>query len=174
MITFDKIFKPAYSILQQGHKSLLSSVGFWDALYRILSALSLLNYIEHSIKEVERRKIILTNVFSKYLPLHWPTTFTLIGEVVFTTQTSVIILTLFFFLFQATISQQGDLYAFVLQTTAITPFVWLDVGNIPGRFNDNGFLMTEKRKVVVFYPWEPIRIEELEKSLSLTSLMDIY
>ncbi|CAM5139754.1 unnamed protein product [Natator depressus] len=74
----------------------------------------------------------------------------------------------------ATISQQGDLYAFVLQTTAIAPFVWLDVGNIPGRFNDNGFLMTEKRKVVVFYPWEPICIEELEKSLSLTSLMDIY
>ncbi|XP_077671208.1 beta-mannosidase isoform X2 [Eretmochelys imbricata] len=74
----------------------------------------------------------------------------------------------------ATISQQGDLYTFVLQTTAITPFVWLDVGNIPGRFNDNGFLMTEKRKVVVFYPWEPIHIEELKKSLSLTSLMDIY
>uniref|UniRef100_A0A8C8VGU1 Beta-mannosidase n=1 Tax=Pelusios castaneus TaxID=367368 RepID=A0A8C8VGU1_9SAUR len=74
----------------------------------------------------------------------------------------------------ATISQQGDLYTFIVRTTAVTPFVWLDVGNIPGRFHDNGFLMTEKRKAVVFYPWEPISIKELEKSFRLTSLMDIY
>ncbi|XP_019343596.2 beta-mannosidase isoform X2 [Alligator mississippiensis] len=75
---------------------------------------------------------------------------------------------------RATISQQSDHYIFVLQTAAVAPFVWLDVGNIKGRFNDNGFLMTQKRKVVVFYPWEPTSIKELERSLCLTSLSDIY
>jgi len=32
--------------------------------------------------------------------------------------------------------------------------------------------MTEKKKVVMFYPWEPTSVEELEKSLTLTSLVD--
>ncbi|XP_075005752.1 beta-mannosidase isoform X3 [Calonectris borealis] len=73
----------------------------------------------------------------------------------------------------ASVSQQDDIYVFVLQTTAIAPFVSLDVGSIKGRFSDNGFLMTEKKKVVVFYPWEPTSVEELEESLTLTSLVDI-
>ncbi|NXN94233.1 MANBA mannosidase, partial [Rhinopomastus cyanomelas] len=71
------------------------------------------------------------------------------------------------------VSQRDDIYVFVLQTTAIAPFVSLDVGSIKGRFSDNGFLMTKKKKVVVFYPWEPTSVEELEKSLTLTSLADI-
>uniref|UniRef100_A0A8D0FRN0 Beta-mannosidase n=1 Tax=Strix occidentalis caurina TaxID=311401 RepID=A0A8D0FRN0_STROC len=75
--------------------------------------------------------------------------------------------------FSASVSQQDDIYIFVLQTTAIAPFVSLDVGNIKGRFSDNGFLMTEQKKVVVFYPWEPTGVEELEKSLTLTSLVDV-
>ncbi|XP_068043584.1 beta-mannosidase isoform X2 [Anomalospiza imberbis] len=73
----------------------------------------------------------------------------------------------------ASVSQQDDIYIFVLQTTAIAPFVTLDVGSIKGRFSDNGFLMTEKKKMVVFYPWEPTSVEELESSLILTSLLDI-
>ncbi|KAM9662360.1 beta-mannosidase isoform 2-T15 [Morphnus guianensis] len=73
----------------------------------------------------------------------------------------------------ASVSQRDDVYIFVLQTTAIAPFVSLDVGRIKGRFSDNGFLMTEKKKVVVFYPWEPTSVEELEESLTLTSLVDV-
>ncbi|XP_041905597.1 beta-mannosidase isoform X1 [Corvus kubaryi] len=73
----------------------------------------------------------------------------------------------------ASVSQQDDIYVFVLQTTAIAPFVSLDVGSIKGRFSDNGFLMTEKKKTVVFYPWEPTSVEELESSLILTSLLDV-
>ncbi|XP_065692153.2 beta-mannosidase isoform X1 [Patagioenas fasciata] len=73
----------------------------------------------------------------------------------------------------ASVSQQDDIYIFALQTTAIAPFVSLDVGSIKGRFSDNGFLMTEKKKAVVFYPWEPTSVEELEKSLTLTSLLDV-
>uniref|UniRef100_A0A8C0F2X8 Beta-mannosidase n=1 Tax=Bubo bubo TaxID=30461 RepID=A0A8C0F2X8_BUBBB len=75
--------------------------------------------------------------------------------------------------FSASVSQQDDIYIFVLQTTAIAPFVSLDVGSIKGRFSDNGFLMTEQKKVVEFYPWEPTGVEELEKSLTLTSLVDV-
>nr|XP_054489782.1 beta-mannosidase isoform X7 [Agelaius phoeniceus] len=73
----------------------------------------------------------------------------------------------------ASVSQQDDIYIFVLQTTAVAPFVTLDVGSIKGRFSDNGFLMTEKKKTVVFYPWEPTTVEELESSLILTSLLDV-
>ncbi|KAJ7414411.1 beta-mannosidase-like [Pitangus sulphuratus] len=73
----------------------------------------------------------------------------------------------------ASVSKQDDTYIFILQTTAIAPFVSLDVGSIKGRFSDNGFLMTEKKKVVVFYPWEPTSVEELENSLTLTSLSDV-
>ncbi|XP_044080325.1 beta-mannosidase isoform X2 [Neovison vison] len=74
----------------------------------------------------------------------------------------------------AIISQQGDTFAFDLETSAVAPFVWLDVGSIPGRFSDNGFLMTEETRTVLFYPWKPTSKSELEQSLRVTSLMDIY
>nr|XP_028599354.1 beta-mannosidase isoform X3 [Podarcis muralis] len=73
----------------------------------------------------------------------------------------------------ASVSQEGDQFQIILEATAIAPFVWLDAGNIPGRFSDNGFLLTEKRRVILFYPWETTSAKELEKSLSLTSLTDI-
>ncbi|XP_061441531.1 beta-mannosidase isoform X1 [Rhineura floridana] len=73
----------------------------------------------------------------------------------------------------ASVSQERDQFQIILETTAIAPFVWLDAGNVPGRFSDNGFLLTEKRKVLLFYPWETTSVKELEKSLSLTSLTDI-
>ncbi|XP_053108977.1 beta-mannosidase [Hemicordylus capensis] len=71
------------------------------------------------------------------------------------------------------ISQDRDQFQLVLETTAVAPFVWLDAGDIPGRFSDNGFLLTEKRKVILFYPWETTSIKELEESLRLTSLTDV-
>ncbi|XP_037686281.1 beta-mannosidase isoform X2 [Choloepus didactylus] len=74
----------------------------------------------------------------------------------------------------ATISQQNDTFAFDLETSAVAPFVWLDVGSIPGRFSDNGFLMTEKTRTILFYPWKPTSKKELEHSFHVTSLTDIY
>uniref|UniRef100_A0A8C0P0S0 Beta-mannosidase n=1 Tax=Canis lupus familiaris TaxID=9615 RepID=A0A8C0P0S0_CANLF len=74
----------------------------------------------------------------------------------------------------AVISQQGNTFAFDLETSAVAPFVWLDVGSIPGRFSDNGFLMTERTRTVLFYPWQPTSKSELEQSFRVTSLMDIY
>uniref|UniRef100_A0A8D1NIK7 Beta-mannosidase n=1 Tax=Sus scrofa TaxID=9823 RepID=A0A8D1NIK7_PIG len=74
----------------------------------------------------------------------------------------------------AIISQQGDAFAFALETSAVAPFVWLDVGGIPGRFSDNGFLMTEKTRTVLFYPWKPTSKRKLEQSFHVTSLTSIY
>lgn len=84
------------------------------------------------------------------------------------------IFTSFIFFFQATISQQGNTFVFDLKTSAVAPFVWLDVGSIPGRFSDNGFLMTEKTRTVFFYPWKPTSESELEQSFHVTSLADTY
>lgn len=74
------------------------------------------------------------------------------------------------------ISQKGDLFVFDLKssTSAIAPFVWLDVGSIPGRFSDNGFLMIKKELSVLFYPWKPTSKSELQQAFSLTSLTDLY
>ncbi|VTJ70567.1 Hypothetical predicted protein [Marmota monax] len=74
----------------------------------------------------------------------------------------------------ASISQQGDTFVFALETSAIAPFVWLDVGSIPGRFSDNGFFMTKKTRTVLFYPWKPTTKYKLEQSFHVTSLADIY
>lgn len=80
----------------------------------------------------------------------------------------------FLLFFQAIISQQEDTFVFDLETSAVAPFVWLDVGNVPGRFSDNGFLMTEKTQTIFFYPWKPTSKSELEQSFRVTSLTDIY
>ncbi|XP_078057374.1 beta-mannosidase isoform X3 [Mustelus asterias] len=74
----------------------------------------------------------------------------------------------------ATISQQGEMYRITLRTSSIAPYVWLDVGNIPGRFGDNGFLMVEKTKLTTFHPWRLTSISELEQSLCVQSLRDVY
>lgn len=82
--------------------------------------------------------------------------------------------TSFIFFLQAIISQYKNTFVFDLETSAVAPFVWLDVGSIPGRFSDNGFLMTKKMRTVFFYPWRPTSKSELEESLHVTSLADIY
>ncbi|XP_075837393.1 beta-mannosidase [Microtus pennsylvanicus] len=73
-----------------------------------------------------------------------------------------------------TISQKGDLFVFDLRTSAVAPFVWLDVGSIPGRFSDNGFLMIEKMRSVLFYPWKLTSKSELQQAFTVTSLTDTY
>lgn len=79
-----------------------------------------------------------------------------------------------FLFFQVTISQKGDLFVFDLRTSAVAPFVWLDAGSIPGRFSDNGFLMIEKRRSVLFYPWKLTSKSELQQAFTVTSLADTY
>jgi beta-mannosidase len=60
----------------------------------------------------------------------------------------------------------------VVQTDAVAPFVWLDAGDLKGRWSDNGFLMTEATRTVTFLAFEPTTPSQLESSISVTSLLD--
>lgn len=61
-----------------------------------------------------------------------------------------------------------------LTTSAIAPFVWLDADHVMGRFSDNGFLMVHPQKVVTFYAWEGVTVDNLKAALSVKTLMNIY
>uniref|UniRef100_A0A671SAV8 Beta-mannosidase n=1 Tax=Sinocyclocheilus anshuiensis TaxID=1608454 RepID=A0A671SAV8_9TELE len=53
-------------------------------------------------------------------------------------------------------------------------YVWLDVDNIPGHFDVNGFLMLSKKSTVIFGAWRPTTAEEITANLHITSLRDVY
>uniref|UniRef100_A0A8C2L0T4 Beta-mannosidase n=1 Tax=Cyprinus carpio TaxID=7962 RepID=A0A8C2L0T4_CYPCA len=53
-------------------------------------------------------------------------------------------------------------------------YVWLDVDNIPGHFDVNGFLMLSKKSTVIFGAWRPTTAEEITSNLHITSLRDVY
>uniref|UniRef100_A0A8C4NSL6 Beta-mannosidase n=1 Tax=Dicentrarchus labrax TaxID=13489 RepID=A0A8C4NSL6_DICLA len=65
-------------------------------------------------------------------------------------------------------------YTVTLHSASVAPFVWLDVGNIPGRFSSNGFLMASRNRTVSFTAWRPTSVAELSRSLTVTSLRDVY
>lgn len=62
----------------------------------------------------------------------------------------------------------------VLSTDNIALFVWLEVGNIRGRFSENGFHMFKREKEVIFHAQEAITVELLRKNIKFTMLSDIY
>ncbi|XP_040274156.1 beta-mannosidase isoform X2 [Bufo bufo] len=72
------------------------------------------------------------------------------------------------------ISKDDTAYVFTLISSNPVAFVWLDVWDIAGRFSDNGFLLIEEKTVVYFYAWEPTTISNLEKSLHISTIRDIY
>ncbi|KAG7458795.1 hypothetical protein MATL_G00224440 [Megalops atlanticus] len=74
----------------------------------------------------------------------------------------------------AKVEQDGEGYSVTLHTTAVTPFLWLDVGDVPGRFDSNGFLMVTKNRTVHFHPWGPTSVTQLSKALQVTSLRGLY
>ncbi|XP_074621732.1 beta-mannosidase-like [Acropora palmata] len=53
-------------------------------------------------------------------------------------------------------------------------FVWLVSKDFNGRFSENGFLLTESFKTVTFYSWQETTAADLEKSLYIKSLYDLY
>lgn len=75
---------------------------------------------------------------------------------------------------QTTVQEDKTDYTITLHSASVAPFVWLDVENIPGRFSSNGFLMASRKVTVSFNPWRPTSVAELSKSLSVTSLRDVY
>lgn len=74
----------------------------------------------------------------------------------------------------AKVQEDESGFSVTLRSDAVAPFVWLDVGNIPGRFSSNGFLMVTADRTVGFTPWRPTSVSELSTSLTVTSLRDIY
>ncbi|XP_053372785.1 beta-mannosidase-like [Mercenaria mercenaria] len=71
-------------------------------------------------------------------------------------------------------SEDRDTFEIHLITDAIAPFVWLEAYSIKGRFSDNGFLMFQAEKTIVFYAWESTDVDTLKDIISVKSLMDIY
>ncbi|RXN06765.1 beta-mannosidase isoform X1 [Labeo rohita] len=53
-------------------------------------------------------------------------------------------------------------------------YVWLDVDDIPGHFDVNGFLMLSKKATVIFGAWRNTTAEEITANLHITSLRDVY
>ncbi|XP_076234908.1 beta-mannosidase [Calliopsis andreniformis] len=63
---------------------------------------------------------------------------------------------------------------FELMTDNIALFVWLEAGNIWGRFSENGFHMFENKKRIIFHAFEAITLTLFEESLKIVTLSDIY
>ncbi|CAH1246434.1 MANBA [Branchiostoma lanceolatum] len=60
-----------------------------------------------------------------------------------------------------------------LKTTAPAPFVWLDAGDLEGRFSDNGFLMNTETITLEFYARKSVTVAMFQKEVTVQSLMDI-
>lgn len=75
---------------------------------------------------------------------------------------------------QAEVHADEGGYLVTLRSAAVAPFVWLDVGGVPGRFSSNGFLMVSRNRTVAFHAWRPTSVAELSSSLSVRSLRDVY
>ncbi|XP_032876273.1 beta-mannosidase [Amblyraja radiata] len=70
----------------------------------------------------------------------------------------------------ASVSEHGGVYSVSLHSSSIAPYVWLDVGNIPGRFSDNAFLMLQHNKVLTFLPRRPTSTSLLQAALTIRTL----
>ncbi|CAM4727260.1 unnamed protein product [Leuciscus chuanchicus] len=75
-----------------------------------------------------------------------------------------------------TVKDTGIMQNFVVTLYCSFPavYVWLDVDDIPGDFNVNGFLMLSKNSTVTFGAWRPTTAKEITANLHITSLRDVY
>ncbi|XP_056124978.1 beta-mannosidase isoform X2 [Rhinichthys klamathensis goyatoka] len=75
-----------------------------------------------------------------------------------------------------TVKDAGIMQNFVVTLYCSFPavYVWLDVDDIPGDFNVNGFLMLSKNSTVTFGAWRPTTAKEITANLHITSLRDVY
>lgn len=64
-------------------------------------------------------------------------------------------------------------FKIILKSDAIAPFVYLDVGNIRGHFNDNGFIIVTRKKTVIFHSEDSISLSELKAAIMIKSLGNI-
>lgn len=74
----------------------------------------------------------------------------------------------------ATVQEAETGLTVTLRSASVAPFVWLDAGDVAGRFSANGFLMVSRNATVAFTAWRPTGAAELSRSLTVTSLADVY
>lgn len=65
----------------------------------------------------------------------------------------------------------GHTFSIALSTTAMASFVWLETGQVMGRFSDNGFLLLQPATSVLFYAWQDVTVDILRNSLSVRALL---
>lgn len=65
-----------------------------------------------------------------------------------------------------------SVYDVTIATEKPAAFVWLDVGEIRGRFSDNGFIFAQAERTVQFLALQDLSADELKKALTIQSLND--
>lgn len=73
-----------------------------------------------------------------------------------------------------TVTGEGHKFKVNLHCSLPALFVWLDVDDIPGIFDTNGFLMMSENYTVFFTAWRPTTLKDFVSNLNITSLRDIY
>lgn len=69
-------------------------------------------------------------------------------------------------------SRYLSVFDVTISTQKPAAFVWLDVGEIRGRFSDNGFIFAQAERTVQFLSLQNLATDELEKALTIRSLND--
>uniref|UniRef100_A0A3B1KAL9 Beta-mannosidase n=1 Tax=Astyanax mexicanus TaxID=7994 RepID=A0A3B1KAL9_ASTMX len=73
-----------------------------------------------------------------------------------------------------TVTGEGNKFKLNLHCSSPALFVWLDVEDIPGIFDTNGFLMMSENYTVFFTAWRSTTLKDFVSKLNITSLRDIY
>lgn len=73
-------------------------------------------------------------------------------------------------------SGDGSSVIVSVRSSQVAAFVWLQSGDIVGRFSDNGFgvVLPNEPRQVEFIPFEPFSLAHFRTVLSATSLRDTY
>lgn len=71
-------------------------------------------------------------------------------------------------------SPDGKTITFTLISHAVAPFVFLNLrDHTHGHFSDNGFIMVESEKELIYYSRDVITLADFESQLDITSLFDV-
>lgn len=72
------------------------------------------------------------------------------------------------------VSLDGRTITFTLTSEAVAPFVFLNLrDHTYGHFSDNGFVMVEPEKEMIYYSIDVLTVEEFVSQLDITSLFDV-
>lgn len=71
-------------------------------------------------------------------------------------------------------SLDGRTITFTLTSQAVAPFVFLNLrDHNHGHFSDNGFIMVEPKREMIYYSRDVMTVEEFVSQLDITSLFDV-